>query len=375
MSNVFENLFVLELANNHWGSLERGIKIIDDFAAVVKANGIKASIKLQFRNVDDFVHPEYRDVTSVRYIKKTRDTQMPWADLRRMVERVAEHEMLTMVTPFDEVSVQKCVEFGVDILKIASSDIRDKTLLRAMATAGKPVIASSGGAELHHLDELVNFFGSRKIPFALNHCVSLYPSEDDELELNQIDFLRARYPDIVIGLSTHEHRDWNNSVIAAYAKGARTFERHVDIDWQGVPVSSYCTLPSQADVWFKAFLKAQEICGGPATAKRVVPVREREYLDALVRGVYARQDLPAGHVLSDCDVYFAVPLLKGQISTREFESGEVLTCAIHADKPVLLAGIDAPYATHPEVLALVPGRGLDPDSIEVSEPARLAVNQ
>ena len=141
---IFENLFVLELANNHWGKLERGLKIIRDFARVVKFNNVNAAIKLQFRDVDNFVHPDFRDRADIRYIKKTIDTHMPWEQLRLMVETVRDCGMVTMVTPFDEVSVDKCVEFGVEILKIASSDVRDKTLLAKIAGAGLPVIASSG---------------------------------------------------------------------------------------------------------------------------------------------------------------------------------------------------------------------------------------
>jgi N-acetylneuraminate synthase len=368
---IFNELFVLELANNHWGKLERGLKIIDDFASVVEANGVNASIKLQFRDVDSFIHSDYRDASDVRYIKKTLDTQMPWARLRTMVQAIRNHGMLTTVTPFDEVSVDKCMEFGVDILKIASSDIRDKTLLRKIASAGKPVIASSGGADERHIDALVEFFGSRGIPFALNHCVSIYPSEDGELELNQIDYLKARYPGVTIGLSTHEHRDWQASAMIAYAKGARTFERHIDIDYEGVPVSAYCTRPEQADVWFKAFNKAREMCGGAPVAKRAVPVKEREYLDALVRGVYARRDLPAGHVLTEDDVYFAVPLLKGQISTREFEGGETLGAPVAVDEPVQFEELEARYSGDPELQELVPGRGMAPRLGS----RRLAVNQ
>lgn len=369
--SIFEDLFVLELANNHWGKLDRGLKIIDDFARVVKANGIRASVKLQFRDVDQFVHPHYRDCDSVRYIKKTLDTQLPWASLRTLVERVRSHDMLTMVTPFDEVSVDKCVEFGVDIIKIASSDIRDRTLLRKMAAAGKPVIASSGGANAQHIDALVGYFTSRDIPFALNHCVSIYPSEDKELELNQIDYLRARYPGITIGLSTHEHHDWSSSILIAYGKGARTFERHIDIDHEGVPVSSYCTLPEQADVWFKAFNKAKEMCGGPADAKRVVPAKERVYLDALVRGVYLKHDVPAGAVLTDADVYLAIPLLKGQLSTREFASGEVAKYPLAADEPLLLEDVQADYTADPRLAATIADRGLSPMPNE----RKVAVNQ
>lgn len=357
-NEIFDDLFVLELANNHWGKLERGIKIINDFADVVAANGVKASIKLQFRDVDSFVHKDFRDREDVRYIKKTLATQMPWEQLREMVEATRAKGMLTMVTPFDEVSVDKCVEFGVDILKIASSDIRDKTLLRKIASTGKPVIASSGGAAEHHIDNLVSFFTSQGIPFALNHCVSLYPSEDSDLELNQIDYLKARYPAITVGLSTHEQRDWHDSILIAYGKGARTFERHIDIDYEGVPVSPYCTKPDQADVWFKAFNKAKEMCGGPGAVRREVPAGEREYLDALVRGVYAKRDLPAGHVLTMDDVYLAVPLLHGQISTREFEGGEKLQAPLQANGPLLLEEVAATYSNDPEVLALVPTRGL-----------------
>jgi sialic acid synthase SpsE len=360
VSNIFDDLFVLELANNHWGKLERGLKIINDFSRVVRFNNVRAAIKLQFRDVDSFVHRDFRDRTDIRYIKKTIDTHMPWEKLHQMVVAVRDSGMVTMVTPFDEASVDKCVEFDVDILKIASSDIRDKTLLRKIASAGKPVIASSGGADLEHIDELVEFFVSRNIPFALNHCVSIYPSEDGELELNQIDYLRARYPQIVVGLSTHEHRDWHDSILIAYGKGARTFERHIDIDYEGVPVSPYCTKPEQADVWFKAFKKAQEMCGGGSASKRSVPEKERVYLDALVRGVYAKADLPVGHLLTDADVYHAVPLLKGQISTREFTSGEKLLFPVKADGPIQFASVEADYVGNPELARLVAERGLDP---------------
>jgi N-acetylneuraminate synthase len=327
-AQIFEDLFVLELANNHWGKLDRGLKIINDFAKVVRFNNVRASIKLQFRDVDRFIHKDYRHREDVRYIKKTLATHLPWDQLRVMVDAVRKAGMLTMVTPFDEVSVDKCVEFGVQIIKLASSDIRDWVLIEKIATAGRPVIASTGGSSLRDMDDLVTFFNRRNIPFAINHCVSIYPSEDGEIELNQIDFLRNRYPDNVIGYSTHEMTDWKNSVMMAYAKGARTFERHIDIDYEGVPVSPYCTKPEQADQWFKAFKKAQEMCGAPGTAKRIPPEKETRYLDQLVRGVYAVRDLPSGHVLTDKDVYLAVPLLKGQISCRELMSGEVLRNAV-----------------------------------------------
>jgi sialic acid synthase SpsE len=198
-------------------------------------------------------------------------------------------------------------------------------------------------------------------------------SQDSELELNQIDFLRNRYPDLVIGYSTHECTDWRNSVMMAYAKGARTFERHIDIDFEGVPVSSYCTLPEQADIWFKAFKKAQEMCGAPGTAKRVPPEKEIRYLDELVRGVYARRDLPVGHVLTDEDVYLAVPLLKGQMSCRELMRGEVIRAAVQRDEPVHLRDIESPYSDGSDLRQTIEERGVSQGENNITQLVSTAV--
>jgi N-acetylneuraminate synthase len=146
----------------------------------------------------------------------------------------------------------------------------------------------------------------------------------------------------------------------AYAKGARTFERHIDVELDDVPVSPYCTRPENADTWFKAFLKAKEMCGAPGTDKHMPSEKEIKYLDALVRGVYARRDLPVGHVISDEDVYLAIPLQKGQISCRELVAGEKLTRAVPKDAPLRVDVFDSPYAKSPALRAMVENRGLDP---------------
>ena len=358
--SIFENLFVLEMANNHWGNVARGLKIIRDYGKVVRFNGVRAAMKLQFRDVDRFIHKDWRNRFDIRYIKKTLDTQMSYEDYKALIDAVRQNNMISMVTPFDEPSVDMCVRLGVQIMKLASSDLNDWFLIEKIATTRKPVIASTGGSSLKDVGDLVTFFNRRNIPFALNHCVSLYPSEDSEIELNQIDFLRSRYPDNVIGFSTHEHSDWRASVQMAYAKGARTFERHVDIEMDGVPVSSYCSLPQQVDEWFCAFKKAQEMCGPDGTSKRIPPEREINYLNALVRGVYAKRDLPAGHVISEADVYLAIPLQQGQISCRELMNGEVLLQAIKADQPVRLSDIDSPYAQNSSLVAMINKRGEAP---------------
>ena len=359
-ADIFHELFVLEMANNHLGSVERGLKIISAYGQVVRFNNVRAAIKIQLRDVDNFIHRDFRGRDDIRYIKKTLDTQLPPEDYVSMVKAIRAANCISMATPFDENSVEMCNKLGIQILKIASSDLNDWMLIEKIATAKKPVIVSTGGSSLKDIDDLVQFFDNRHIPLAINHCVSLYPSEDHELEMNQIDFLRDRYTEHVIGFSTHECHDWSSSMLMAYAKGARTFERHVDIDSDGVKVSPYCSLPDQVDEWFKAFHKAKAMCGAPGTQRRLLPRKEVEYLDALVRGVYAKEDLPEGHILGDEDVYLAIPLQKGQISCRELMRGEILLKPILKDEPIQIDAIDSPYSSIASLRATIYSRGIDP---------------
>jgi sialic acid synthase SpsE len=360
--DLFENLFVLELVNNHWGRLERGLKIVRDHAAIVRFNNVKAAIKLQFRDVDEFIHPEFKGNTDNRYIKKTEDTKLSKADFSRLAEEIKYLGCIPMATPFDEASVDLCVDFDMPIIKIASSDMNDWVLIEKIASTRRPTIVSTGGASEKDLDDLVRFYEKRDIPLAINHCVSLYPSEDNELDLDQIDYLKSRYPNHVIGLSTHEYHDWHSSMLISYGKGARSWERHIDIDYEGITVSSYCSKPENCDNWYKAFKKSIEMCGGRSMTKRTISKKEIEYLDALVRGAYAKHDLEAGYVFTkeslEKDFYLAIPLRKGQLSCREVMNGETLISPIKANSPLTINDINGPYSENQGLKTLILNRGL-----------------
>lgn len=359
---IFDGLFVLEMANNHWGSLDRGLAIISTYQRIVRFNGVRAAIKLQLRDVDTFIHEDYRTREDIRYIKKTMDTKMSLEGYGRMVKAIQENGCIAMATPFDEKSVKNCVALGIKVLKIASSDINDWPLLEQVAATRLPVSVSIGGSTDKDVDDIVSFFTKRKIPLAVNHCVSLYPTEDHDLELNQIDYIRDKFPDVIAGLSTHEYHDWYSSVMIAYAKGARTFERHVDIEMDGIPVSPYCSLPHQIDEWFKAWKKARQMCGGTGSQKRDPKPNEVEYLNALVRGVYAARDLPEGYVFEKDEledvIAMKIPLLKGQISCRELMSGERVIRDIKKGEAIMIDDIDTPYATNDELKQLIYNRGI-----------------
>jgi sialic acid synthase SpsE len=356
--DIFEDLFVLEIANNHWGKLDRGLKIIEDYSRVVRFNNVRAAMKLQIRDVDHFIHKDFRGREDIRYIKKTLDTQLTKDEYARLTEAIRKSSCIPMATPFDEASVEFCVELGLPLLKLASSDINDWFLIEKIAKTRKPVIVSTGGSSLKDTDDVVTFFSNRNIPLAINHCVSLYPSEDCELELNQIDFLKHRYPNNTIGFSTHESHNWSASIMMAYAKGARTFERHVDIEDGTAAVSPYCSLPEQVDTWFKSWHKAREMCGNPGTQRRMVSEKEIRYLDGLVRGVYAARNLNPGDLLGDEDLYLAIPLQKGQLSCREVMRGQMVIKACVQGAPVMIDTIDTPYAFNDRLRQQIYDRGI-----------------
>src|SRR5271155_4776609 len=100
--NFFEDLFVLEMANNHWGKLDRGLKIVSDFAKIVRYNNVRAAIKVQFRDVDNFIHKDFRERTDIRYIKKTLDTRLSKEEFGTLVQAIREAGCIPCATPFDE---------------------------------------------------------------------------------------------------------------------------------------------------------------------------------------------------------------------------------------------------------------------------------
>ncbi|MBM4128259.1 MAG: N-acetylneuraminic acid synthase [Nitrospira sp.] len=358
---LFKDLFVLEMASNHQGSLDRGLQIIDKFSKVVRFNNVKAAIKLQFRDLEHFVHKDFVEREDIRYVKRVKDTRLTKEEFSILVEAIRKNNCMPMATPFDEKSVDWCVEFEMPIIKVASADNNDWSLLEKIATTKKPVIISTGGMSLKDMDDVVIFFQHRAIPLALNHCVAAYPHEDSECELNQIDFLRDRYPDLVIGYSCHEYHDWAASIHIAYGKGARTFERHIDINDDGFEVAKYSSLPAQIDRWFKSWHKAKEMCGGSPTERRNFIQREIDYLDSYVRGVYAKKGLSVGHKLTEDDVYLAIPLQKGQMSSRELllgKFGHRMIADVEKDRPLLIETVDTPYSIDAELLSYFKSRGI-----------------
>jgi len=329
----FEDLFVLDLANNHQGQLEHGRSIVRQAGEVVRKNNIRAGLKFQFRQLDTFIHPAHQRGSVAKQIDRFLSTQLTRDEFQKLFEEVNKQGMQTICTPFDEGSVDVIDDMGFDIIKVASCSARDWPLLEKISSVHLPVIFSTGGLSLVDIDNLVSFFEHRGNDFAIMHCVSIYPIPDENFQLNQIGKLIERNPNRVIGWSTHEDPDATVPVCMAVAKGARMFERHIGVETQDIKLNAYSSTPHQLDLWLKSWRHARTLCGAeerpPATDV------EKKSLDSLRRGVYARKRIRAGQKLASDLVYFAMPYVDGQLESGRWNGNLCAEDTVDADEPVL----------------------------------------
>lgn len=315
-SSDLAGLVIFEMANNHQGSVEHGKRIIDAMADISARQGIRAGVKFQYRDLDTFIHPDYINRDDVPHIPRFLSTRLSDSEFRELMDHVRGSGLVPIVTPFDEASVGKCLDHGAEIIKVASCSATDWPLLETIAGTGAPVIASTGGVALHEIDNLVSFFSHRKVCFALMHCVSVYPTPNESLNMGFLAKMKNRYPGVPVGYSGHEDPDNLEVVTAAVAKGADLLERHVGVPTGTITLNKYSMNPEQTEAWVSAARRARAICGD--TDEKTVSDDERESLMALARGVYARGPLKAGEEITPEQVYFAMPRQPGQLSSGEF---------------------------------------------------------
>jgi sialic acid synthase SpsE/quercetin dioxygenase-like cupin family protein len=310
-------LFVFEMANNHMGDLAHGLRIIDECAKVSEKFNYDFAFKLQYRELDTFIHPSFQARMDMRMVKRFMETRLSRQDTSTLVSAIKARGFKAICTPFDEVSVSRIVDDGFDTLKIASCSFTDWPLLEKIACARLPIIASTAGASVEDMDRVVSFFANRQRALSLMACVAEYPTPAASLELNQIELLRERYPSVRVGYSTHEEPDETLPVVMAVAKGARIFEKHVGVPTESYSLNAYSANPEQVRRWLEAAEKAFAMAGrstlrdGPGTS-------EQKALGELRRGVYLKRDVDAGRRLTDDDVCFAIPAQGEQITANEW---------------------------------------------------------
>jgi N-acetylneuraminate synthase len=337
MKNVDSRpLFIFEMANNHMGRLEHGLRILREVHAAASGfRQFQLGFKLQYRHLDTFLHPAYRDRDDIKYVKRFRETRLAEDELLALSVEMDRLGLLSVCTPFDERSVDLIEQHGIAVVKIASCSFTDWPLLERVARTNKPVIASTAGAALEDMDKVVSFFQHRKKNLSLMHCVARYPTAPGNLELNQIDLLRSRYPGLRIGYSTHEAPDFTAAVQMAIAKGASILEKHVGVPTETIQLNAYSANPQQVRRWMEAAVEAYQVCGVEGRRPDFTE-EESASLCSLRRGVFAARALHKNEKLhaSETDVLLAIPAQLGQITANDLSK----YTEFHAQAEIALHG-------------------------------------
>ena len=338
---LFEKpLFTFEMANNHKGDVEHGRRIIRELKKVTEKyeNEFDFAVKFQYRDLDSFIHPDYKERTDIKNVKRFQETRLTTDEFLELKKEAEALGMYTMCTPFDEVSVKRVVEQGYDVIKIASCSFTDWPLLEEIAKTELPVIASAAGSDMADIDRVVSFFRHRQIKLALMHCIAEYPTPDEHLEMNQIALYKNRYPDMYIGFSTHESPDNMEPIKIAVAKGAQIFEKHVGVSTDTVSLNGYSATPEQVGNWLEAAMQAYRMCG--VAGKRYEPSeKEKADLLALQRGVFANRDLQPGDKVDYDDIFYAFPCQPNQVLASKMSKYAAITVAdkvIRKNQPLYL---------------------------------------
>lgn len=328
----FNDLFIFDLANNHQGDLEHGLNVIKAIGKICREKQIRGAFKFQFRQLDTFIHPDYKGKNDVPHIPRFMSTALSISDYKTLTEEVKKQEMITMCTPFDEESVSVIIDLDIDIIKVASCSATDKPLLEVISNSNRPAVISTGGLNMNQIDWLVSFLNSNLVNFALMHCIAIYPTPNNMLKLNQIDLLKERFPDIPIGFSTHEEPDNLSNIKIAYSKGARLFERHVGIENDKYKLNKYSSTPEQISKWIESYKLTKEACGGEERAP--ASPDELKSLQSLKRGVYAKNKIKKGNTINRKDVFFAMPLQENQMNSGEWQEGLIANNDYAVNEPI-----------------------------------------
>lgn len=337
---MLKDLVIFEMANSHQGDVNHGLKIIKAMGKIAKKYKINAAVKLQYREYDKFIHPDYKERKDVKHIDRFLSTRLSHAEFTKMVAAIKEEGMLAMSTPFDEDSVNLCLEQDLDVIKVASCSAKDWPLLEKIATAGKPVILSTGGLKIEDIDNLYNFFQHRNCKFAMLHCVAIYPAPQELLQFDIIDKMKKRYPDILIGYSGHEAPDDVIVPSMAVAKGASILERHVGFPTETIKLNAYSMNPDQADKWVETIVAARKIC--KFEHDKTITSDEIKSLESLSRGVWAKTKIKKGDYIKKEDVFFAMPYQEGQLKSGDLKTGIIATKDYAPLAPILEKPLDNP---------------------------------
>jgi len=225
--------FIAEISANHCGSINKAKELIK----CAKKNGADA-VKLQTFTANTMTIKSDKNYFKIKQglwkgynlweLYNKAHTPYKWhKDLFFYGKKIG---ITVFSTPYDETAVDFLEKLKCPFYKVASFEMTDIPLIKKIASTNKPIIISTGMANLREIETTFNIakkYGAKDI--ALLYCVSNYPSKNSDFNLNNIKILKNKFK-CKVGFSDHSND--NIIAIAAIAAGAEIIEKHIALDKQ-----------------------------------------------------------------------------------------------------------------------------------------------
>lgn len=290
---------IAEMSGNHNQSLERALAIVDA-AATAGAHALKIqtytpeTMTLNISEGEFFISDPKSLWKGKSLFDLYREAMTPWEWHKAIKERCEKHGMLFFSTPFDHTAVDFLEELNVDLYKIASFENTDLSLIRRVAKTGKPMIISTGMANIAELAETVQTAKEAGCTqLILLKCTSAYPSTAKDANLLTIPNMRDLFG-VEVGLS--DHTMGIGVAIASIALGATVIEKHFTLDRkEGGVDSAFSMEPAEFKMLVEEAKAAWEAIG------KITYERGQSEVKSLVfrRSLYIAQDMNTGDLLDE----------------------------------------------------------------------------
>ena len=330
--NTSKVFIIAEAGVNHNGSLDLAYQLID----VAKDAGADA-IKFQTFKAENVVSEladkaEYQkkttgsDKSQLEMIKKL---ELSFEDFVKLKKYCDKKEIMFLSTPFDYQSIDFLYDL-VDIYKIPSGEIINYPYLKHIVAKNKPLIMSTGMANLGEIEEAINIIRSvnSEAKISLLHCTTNYPTPYEEVNLKAIQTLAAAFK-LPVGYS--DHTLGIEVPIAAVARGAKIIEKHFTLDKKLPGPDHKASLePSELKEMVKA-IRNIEMALGDGIKK---PNKsETEIMKVARRSLIATRDIRAGEIIKESDIAIKRPGKGIPPKFKEIVIGMKLINDIRQDEP------------------------------------------
>lgn len=316
-------LVIAEIGINHGGDLS----VAKDMVRLAAAAGCEC-IKHQTHFLDDemtdeakAIFPPNADVSIWEVMARCALSADDEVALKDYAESLG---LIYISTPFSRKAADFLYEIGVPAFKIGSGEADNLPLIRHIARFGKPVILSTGMQTIESIRASVAILDAAGVDYALLECTNLYPSPPEIVSLRGVTDLRQAFPKAVVGFS--DHSIGPEMALASVALGACILERHfTDTRYRKGPDIINSMDPAELRLMVD---RSREIWTAARNPKQRTAPEEDVYRFA--RGsVVADADLPAGHVITESDIWARRPG-SGEIPAYDFDKvvGKRLTRAV-----------------------------------------------